>query len=104
MADTWEERMSARAHERWMPHRIAEDSRWRAEMHAAHRAELVRIAGYMTLGQAREYLSREPWACACRGRPDCCMDRTTVARALIRAAHIAVKLVVDHAKARSADG
>lgn len=100
MADEdWEARMAARARERWVHQRVQDDAEWRAEWAAKHRAEMLRLATTMPLSEALRLLNLEPWACACIGPPGCCMDRYATARALKRAAHIAVKLIVSRMEA-----
>lgn len=53
--------------------------------------------GDMTLGELAEALAYEPWGCACSGPyPVCaCARFWAEARALQRAAHIAIKMIAD---------
>lgn len=63
----------------------------------AMRLDRERLAG-MTLGEALDLLRTPPWACACIGRPGCCIDRYAQAHALQRGAHITARLITDYTR------
>lgn len=66
---------------------------WDREIRRIEREAQAAYAA-MTLGEALALLRTPPWACACSG-PPCCVQWYRQARALKRAAHIAVKLMAD---------
>ncbi len=91
--------MAARARGRWERVMEAElvrraDGQWEGQR-AAERAEMATYNAGMTLGAAVAWLSMPPWGCACTGGPWCCFGRSEHARAMVRAAHVAVRLVAD---------
>jgi hypothetical protein len=87
--------MAARAARRT----LADEARHRAALAAEHRAEMRRLAGSVTLGEAMAWRRGPSGGCACVGPPDCCMDLAATDRALRAAAHIAVKLIVSRMEA-----
>lgn len=95
--------MAERAAARWKPDPEIdrwrrEDAAWWREVDATGRAWRAGMA----LGEATELLTGEPVICACVGPPHCCRYAWEQARALRRAAHIAVRMMADLATARAA--
>jgi hypothetical protein len=73
---------------------ICTDVEWERRYAEMIRQDMARLAT-MTLGYATELLRAPPFACACHGPPNCCMDVDRQAERLRHAAHIVVKLVSD---------
>jgi len=89
--DSWEQRMSDRAKSRRPI--VKEDHFVSWEVRHARAWKTV---SHMTLGEAMEtiafYKENGPMACACPGLP-CCWMWHDQAKALVRAAHIIVKMI-----------
>lgn len=106
MADEgWEARMTARARERWVPSRVADEAESDREYRAWWREGREYIERTQTLGAALDLYGID-WldpdvsapGCACIG-PPCCRQRYLNALRLKQAAHIAVKLIVSRMEA-----
>jgi hypothetical protein len=101
MDDDWEQRMARRAAERQQAERLVEDDDWVARL---DRMGWSWVAD-MKLGEAVELLrwhrGNGPFACACIGPPGCCRYSVERAESLVRAAHIAAKLVAEWLSSRS---
>jgi hypothetical protein len=95
--DTWEGRMALNAALRRLnaepAEQAARDADWRTYQRDTDREGWARVAG-MTLGEAVENRRLyEQIACACHGGPACCRYGWDQEYALIRAAHIVIKLI-----------
>lgn len=90
--DGWEQRMSDRTAVRRAERKAEEDAEIRRQAAEHDQLGFLGMAS-MTLGQAVALMRTPPWACACVGGLNCCRFQYGQARALMRAAHIAVKMV-----------